>query len=577
MKVRLAFPRAEYVARGNALEVRMEGMRNTMEAGLPSVPVRTLRLALPEGTELDATMLVTSGERETRHAGGVARVPGQRPISWATNPPRHLRVIPAPRIEAERYPEHRLDVSVQKLHGVSIALVSVYPVTTNRDATETQAIDSAELTLALKPAAPRAGRALYAHEAEAVRAFVDDAAVVASHPVRDGGPSYDYLILSTSDFIGYSGENSFKDLEASLEARGMKSKIVDIASIGKRDGGDLPDKIREFIKSEYQTSGIKYVLLAGRGKSKSDNAIPARKLWSKIRAYMNGNWVDDEEQIPSDFFYAALDGPFNGNGNDKAGEPDDGENGGDVDFLPEVAVGRVVLDSTTDLQNFVRKTVYAGSHPAAKSTLMLGEELFPEKDLSGSDYLVQLEGKVTEHGFTTEGYGGDWGIEKLDDRIKRWSGSEALSKVSQGGYGMVNHLGHSNQSYNMRLSSMGGLPAFENETPFFYYTQGCLAGRFVDGSFVDKMVKHGKAAFAAIANTTYGLAPEDPTPEQTKTPGTSHMLHRQFVQAVLKGDTVGKANEASKRAFIDLKSAQEIRWVTWSTTLFGDPSLKIVF
>jgi hypothetical protein len=37
----------------------------------------------------------------------------------------------------------------------------------------------------------------------------------------------------------------------------------------------------------------------------------------------------------------------------------------------------------------------------------------------------------------------------------------------------------------------------------------------------------------------------------------------------------GKAHQASKEAFNPLKSAQEIRWVDWTATYFGDPSLTL--
>ena len=207
----------------------------------------------------------------------------------------------------------------------------------------------------------------------------------------------------------------------------------------------------------------------------------------------------------------------------------------------------------------------------------MGEELFAEMNLYGDDYMNQLVGACTDHSYETHGFTPEWKIAHLYDREHAWGWSTATTTINEGGFSMVHHLGHSNSSYNMRMSS-SRIKKFTNPAPFFYYTQGCFPGDFTeDDCFIELLVRHEKSAVAAIANTSFGLGPEDPQPTTTATPGASQMLHRRFVDAVFANvDSMGRANQASKEAFIGLASAPEMRWVFWDAHYFGDPSLKAV-
>ncbi|MBI3293518.1 MAG: hypothetical protein HYZ71_02170 [Deltaproteobacteria bacterium] len=554
-----------------------ENLPRTMGAGLPMLPYEPVHVAIPRGYTLDSSAVEHGQGRMIR--AKVERASGQLPLSWHSMS-RNLPAQPAPDFAGDLFPAKRFDVNLQKLHGVSIALVNVFPVVYHRSGF-TDTIDEATVTLHLKEEA--AAGSLRAWQRAEVEAFVKNPEVVTAWP-ENRAAGYDYLIVATPEMIGYTGADNLQDFQNNLTSRGLTSKIADITQVIKTEGlssvptVDDADKLRLYVSDEYASSGIRYVLLAGRGTvSATTPSIPSRLLWSKIRAY-DGHWYDLEEKIPADHYFAALDGSFDGNKNGVFGEPADGEDGQDVDFLPEVTVGRVVLSSTAQLQAFVKKVNWSSTATFAKKTILSGELLFPEMGLYGDEYMDQLVGHCEDHGFFTDGYTSDWEATKLYDRPKQWSGADALKALKSSGVSMVNHLGHSNESYNMRMSS-GSIASMTNEAPFFYYTQGCLAGRFTVGSFVDKLVSSPKAAFAAVGNSSYGLAPEDPHAESTKTPGASQMLHRQFIQSVIAnpGASLAQAHQASKVAFVNDKAIQEVRWVTWVATFFGDPSLGMKF
>ncbi len=568
-------PRVEKDSRGQ-LSVSMHGLPNTLGAGLPVLPYEPLRLAIPYGLEIESYSTSETEPVQTR--GQVVTHRGQLPISWFGSS-RRLEKTAAPDFAGAQYPDGPVQITTQKLHGVSIALVNLHPVLFLREGA-LRSVSRLDVAIRFKTSSGN-GLPLRLHQKTEVAGFVSNPDTLNNWPLINTR-GYNYLIVSTPELIAYTGSNGWNDLKTSLESKGLAVQITDSEKmLAAAQGKDNAEKLRNFIASEYQTSGIQYVLLAGKGVSSATPNIPSRALWSKIRAYM-GYWFDLERNIASDHYFAALDGDFDGNQNGKWGEPTDGASGADVDFLPEITVGRAVLNSTQQLQDFVKKTVWSSVEALPRKMLLAGEELFPEMNLYGDEYMDQLIGACTDHGFATSGYTGEWAVAKLYDRPKAprssraWTGADALLALNTAGLSMINHLGHSNETYNMRLSA-SSITKLTNAIPFFYYTQGCLAASFTAGSFVDKLVSSPNAAFAAIGNTSYGLAPEDPDPASTKTPGASQMLHRQFIHSLMASPdtTLADAHQKSKTAFVNQKMAQEVRWVTWTATYFGDPSLRI--
>ena len=580
IKVPLTFaaPTMEPAGTTGKVAPRIAGLMNTVTAGALSLPVKTLRFAIPPGQRVHSA---SYDGADVSLTGDAAKVAGMLPLSFRVSRPALPLAAAADLHDLASVSAELPDTEVftQRFHGVDVAIVNVYPVRSVEGQLEFR--PKGTLTVTFEADAAVAAPTLLPHQRRELEALLDYPGAlksVADRPAPAG--AYDYLIVTNDSFANYTGEFGLKDLSDGLATRGLRSKVVTVAQIlaSRIAGADTAEKIRTFIRQEYQSSGIRFVLLAADGDEGGDESmIPARKLWSKIRAY-DGNWRLIEQEIPADLYYGCLDGEFNGNGNGKWGEPTDGPGGGDVDLLCEVSVGRMPMKTTDELKNFVRKTLWAYSNQLTKKSLLAGEELFADLGLYGDDYMDQLVGQCTDHGFATKGYGTSWSMERLYDRQSSWSGDDALSKINGGGFGMVNHLGHSNTTYNLRMSSDYEAPAWANPEPFFYYTQGCFPGNFTaNDSWIERLVRHERGAVAAIANTSYGLGPEDPQPDTTKTPGASQMLHRAFIDAVFSGQhaTLGQAHFASKTRFIGLAKSQEIRWVFWDANFFGDPSLPI--
>ena len=375
---------------------------------------------------------------------------------------------------------------------------------------------------------------------------------------------YDLLIITTDSL-----KNSFEPLKQAHDDTGVDTVIKTFTDIG---GSDL-ESIRNYIRDAYTDLGIEYVLIGG-----DNSVVPAPMLWV---SGMDENVTYYEDSMPSDLYYACLDGPYNHDGDDKLGEPHDGENGGDVDLIAEVSVGRACVDNTADANNFVTKTV-------AYINKDLRNEFFTRIHLVGeylgdygiasysSVYLDQLVNGSTDDGYTTVGIpASNYTITKLYDSPEySWTPSDIISIINNGVH-IINHLGHASYGYNLKLDT-SDVDAFTNPSnrTCFIYSQGCMSGGFDNGDCIAEYftVKTSHAAFAGIWNARYGFF------WSYSTDGDSQRLHRQFWDAVFneKISEIGRANHDSKEDNLPIIGRSCIRWCYYETNLFGDPSLKII-
>ena len=165
-----------------------------------------------------------------------------------------------------------------------------------------------------------------------------------SYARRDGAlPTYEMLLITPQDYV-----DRFNDYVALYAGRGIRIRVVDLQEIyDTMEGRDNKEKIRNYIIQEYENNGISMVLLGG-----DVSLVPYRSLWCFA-------YEGYEDYIPSDTYYACLDGTLNENGNNKWGEV------GEDDLLPELAVGRLPFNNIQQLETILSKTFsyIANSHP----------------------------------------------------------------------------------------------------------------------------------------------------------------------------------------------------------------------
>jgi len=373
---------------------------------------------------------------------------------------------------------------------------------------------------------------------------------------------HDLLIITTDSL-----KNGFEPLKQAHDATGIDTVIKTLTDIGI---SNLED-IRDYIRDAYTNWEIDYVLIGG-----DDNVVPDPWLWV---FGLDENTTPYDNYMPSDLYYACLDGPYNYDGDNKWGEPTDGENGGDVDLVAEVYVGRACVGNAAEVNNFVTKTVeYINKDPGdvyLTEVCLAGEYLGDYGIASyGGNYLDQLIDGSTDDGYTTVGIpSSEYTITTLYDRDwpgNYWPTSEIMTTINNGVH-IINHLGHAYYGYDMKMDNYD-VNTLSNDKLCFVYSQGCMAGGFDDDDCIAEhfTVKTDHAAFAVIMNARYGWF------WSYSTDGDSQRFHRQFWDAVFGENIpeIGKANHDSKEDNLHIIGRSCIRWVYYETNLFGDPSLS---
>ena len=431
--------------------------------------------------------------------------------------------------------------------GYQILVLELHPVQYNPLTQKTVFYENLQVTVSTVPASTPSPLYRGGIDEDATRAMIDNPETLSTYPHSGDTPltQYELLILTTNTL-----KNAFIPLKNAHDARGVPTVIKTLFDVS----GSTTDDIRNYIRTAYQNWGINYVLLGG-----DDDVVPAQNLYAEV----NGGSTTDS--FPSDLFYACLDGTYNYNGNDKWGEPHDGENGKDVDLIAEVYVGRACVGDTPEVGNFVNKTItymnYNPTDPFLNTLLMAGEKL--DDETWGDDSMDNLIANAIPPNTYT--------IHKLYERDYAWSKSDLIAEMNAGVH-MINHLGHANQDYVMKLDS-SDVDQLTNAKLFFVYTQGCYSGAFDMGDCIAEYftVKTAHAAFAGVLNARYGWY----IPGSSN--GLSQMYHRSFVSGLLKKNqgTIGKANHYSKEYYVAMINQNGMRWCYYQTNLFGDPTLVL--
>ncbi len=168
-------------------------------------------------------------------------------------------------------------------------------------------------------------------------------------------PQYRMLIISPneSEFI-----TQLEDYAAFKRLRGVPSLVLSNWSLYQ--GRDDPERIRNAIKQHYTIYPIQYVLLAG-----STNKIPIRYVYNPDTIIVQNSFEPagaSQYYKPTDYYYAALEGDWNTDGDNNWGEAPqyNSLNSTDeiVNWEPQVYVGRLPADNAEELAIMLNKSKY---------------------------------------------------------------------------------------------------------------------------------------------------------------------------------------------------------------------------
>jgi hypothetical protein len=431
---------------------------------------------------------------------------------------------------------------------------------------------------------------------------------------------YEYLVITTA---ALSTNVAWDTLTAFNKRRGMRTKIVSVSTIlTSMTGADNQEKIRNYIRQQYLTCNINYVLLSGDADSRSANIIPARGLYAEDNDYNYRNRPEDHytDNIPADMYYGCLDTAPHDWHKDANGH---WGTYGTEDKTFEVYVGRWSTDDATQLSNILNKTIKYSEHPVdsfCTRALLAGEFLWGPGNASdphvetcyGDDELEQIIGTCTSPSYapyTTVGFpSSQWAITKLYAHVVgNWQDvppafSDTLKRCKAS---IIDHEGHSNttflwgESWTTSRFPQNCTPA--NGNCFVAMSGGCYPGCF-DDQTSDCVAEQltttlATGAVACIFNARYGFG-SDGTNNVIGTDGSEQRLRRYFhnglfalgyhnierlnayTKEVNAGDytsaTIGWTNPTITGGTAGYNSYWgQLKWETYEKNVLGDPALSI--
>ncbi len=208
------------------------------------------------------------------------------------------------------------------------------------------------------------------------------------------------LIITPDGNDGFA--NSVKPLMDWKNSKGVKTIIANdyYVNSSKYGGtGDNASLIRDMIKYYHRRENIQWVLLAGDAE---DGLIPIREVLNNDTLIVGETEAfPDNTYKPTDFYYADLTGNWDSDGDGEYGESAENNDDGidEISWIPEVYVGRLPADDTTELNNMVNKIIKYETNPTIgdwmnKMLLGGGISSFKSPDKKTTD---EDEAKLTEY------------------------------------------------------------------------------------------------------------------------------------------------------------------------------------
>jgi len=360
---------------------------------------------------------------------------------------------------------------------------------------------------------------------------------------------------------------AFQRLADWKTTKGVPAVVRTVEWIGQhcRSGADLAETVRNFIKDAYARWGVEWVILGG-----DTDVIPAR--YGFVR-FPSG------QLVPTDMYFACLDGTWNADGDSLWGEayysvPDPGD---EADLYAEVYIGRMPASSLSEAEILVDKTIdYSTSADTTskKKALMLAQILFPSPYYPGDSILVD-GAEMTESIYNAH-YNGNPDVitTRLYQNAAEYPGSLSLTKEAaidslNAGANHVLYAGHGSY-YNMSVGGQNLLNydaanLSNGQALFSLYIMSCQNVAFDTDCLAESFLLNANGgAYAAIGSSR-------PSYPSASRPYMDEYYHQLFE---LDAVQIGKAFTRSREPFTPYAAAETADRLThFLYNYLGDPEV----
>lgn len=390
------------------------------------------------------------------------------------------------------------------------------------------------------------------------------AAATSAGPVSEA-----YLIITREALAG-----EFERLAAFHTSRGVPTAVQTVEWIQANcpSGRDLPETIRQYVQALHAQGGLEYLLLGG-----DVEIVPTRFVQSLY--YPPGGAT----MIPTDLYFACLDGDWDGNGNGVFAEPyvNIMRPGDEADLEAELAVGRAPARDAAEAAMFVDKV--RGYMEPEGETFWLGSALLAAEVLFPYDYtpgdVIYTDGAAWAQGIVdgTLSPCTSLSVTRLYEARQLWPGSlpetraSFLDLLNAGLQGVVVHIGigdRDQMSTGDAYFTAADADALVNAgRPFLLHAAGNSAAAFDSTCILERLVRNPHGGAVACV----GMPRENFVTSFDR-------FQQEFFHALYctPGITLGHAVlQARLPSLSNVRLNTADRWTTLSYALLGDPALVV--
>ncbi|MCE5313854.1 MAG: C25 family peptidase propeptide domain-containing protein [Armatimonadota bacterium] len=368
-----------------------------------------------------------------------------------------------------------------------------------------------------------------------------------------------YVIITTSAIA--SASTKLQAFVNHKTNRGYSVAVVTESTWGGGTGDAAAEKIRAYLKANYLTKGIHYVLLIGN-PNPSTGTVPMKMLWPR---YSSSTY----REAPSDYYFADLTGDWDLDNDGYYGEASQDFGTGGVDRLPDVIVGRIPYYGTiTELDSILQKVIdyesgtYGGTW--VKNTLLSmkpSDASTPGYNLGEAIREDIIEPADLE---TTRVYDDDYGLSPAPDYTSCTYANVLAAWQQKAGFHFWWTHGSATAASEVMTTSSAAL--LKDNYPSFVFQCSCLNGYPEQSTNLGyALLKNGAIATDCATRVSWYYPAEV---DFTKTDSNASMTYSYASKLITEGLACGDAHYAMM-----VKVPNDI-WMNHCVfNLYGDPSV----
>ncbi|MEA2095624.1 MAG: C25 family cysteine peptidase, partial [Candidatus Cloacimonadota bacterium] len=358
-----------------------------------------------------------------------------------------------------------------------------------------------------------------------------------------------YLLITPESFA-----DEYETLLDFRKIQGVETYIETVENVEQNyQGVDLQEKIRNCIILMYEEHSISFATLGA-----DTDIIPSRTVFAFDCEYGSH---DDENEIRADMYYSCLNGDWDADGDEIYGEEED-----EVDFFPEVFVGRISANTEDEVTDYISRLIAYEKGEYDDYTKAGG---FSMELWEGSDSEV-CQQYIYEHYFPDF-----YDITLLYDDENTMENAYALLNQNMN---IVQHTGHAGytalslENGSIRTTNLDNL---ENEYGGIFYSIGCWSAALDYGSIGEALVMmEEKGQLAYIGNSRYGWG----APAASGF-GFSEFFQKEFFKQIFWHDIsiISETNALQKLPFIPYFGGTSVyKWVAYQLNEVGDSYFNLI-